>query len=155
MMRRLLSALAALAALVPGISTAQSTAQPVLPGILTTSGCPPGYTSCFIPYSNSNPLPVTATVAPTYYATYATTQVALTSGAATSLVAARASRGFLMICNTSTTDVYLGFTSGVTTSTGELLVGIKGACRPWQNYTGAVYGIDTSGTPTLTVSETY
>lgn len=38
---------------------AQSTAQPVLPGLLVTSGCPVGYTSCYLPYSNSNPLPVT------------------------------------------------------------------------------------------------
>ena len=38
---------------------AQSTADPVLPGMLVTSGCPGGKLSCFVPYSNSNPLPVT------------------------------------------------------------------------------------------------
>lgn len=43
---------------------AQSTATPVLPGSLTTSGCQPGFTSCYAPYSNANPLPVTATFAP-------------------------------------------------------------------------------------------
>lgn len=49
-------------ALVSGAATvahAQSTAQPVLPGMLVTTGCPPGYTSCYVPYSNTNPLPVT------------------------------------------------------------------------------------------------
>lgn len=38
---------------------AQSTAEPVLPGLLTTSGCPGNQPSCFVPYSVSNPLPVT------------------------------------------------------------------------------------------------
>jgi len=51
---------APLALLLWGASSAyaQSTAQPVTPGYLTTSGCPAGYTVCFVPYSNSNPLPV-------------------------------------------------------------------------------------------------
>lgn len=43
---------------------AQSTATPVLPGLLVTSGCPSGYTACYVPYSNSNPLPVSATITP-------------------------------------------------------------------------------------------
>lgn len=38
---------------------AQSTATPVLPGLLTTSGCPPATTVCYVPYSSSNPLAVT------------------------------------------------------------------------------------------------
>lgn len=38
---------------------AQSTANQTQPGYLTTSGCPNGLTSCFVPYSASNPLPVT------------------------------------------------------------------------------------------------
>lgn len=40
------------------LAYSQSTAQPVLPGILVTSGCPSGYLSCYVPYSGSNPLPV-------------------------------------------------------------------------------------------------
>lgn len=39
---------------------AQSTAQPVLPGFLTTTGCPSGSTVCYLPYSVTNPLPVTS-----------------------------------------------------------------------------------------------
>lgn len=49
-----------------GISAAyaQSTAQPVLPGSLTTSGCPGSISPCYLPYSNSNPLPVSASITP-------------------------------------------------------------------------------------------
>lgn len=39
---------------------AQSTAQQVQPGSLSTSGCPSSrLTPCFVPYSDTNPLPVT------------------------------------------------------------------------------------------------
>lgn len=37
---------------------AQSSAQPVTPGFLSTTGCSAGLTVCFLPYSNTNPLPV-------------------------------------------------------------------------------------------------
>ncbi len=39
---------------------AQSTATPVLPGFLTTTGCPSGQTVCYLPYSATNPLAVTS-----------------------------------------------------------------------------------------------
>jgi hypothetical protein len=51
--------LALLFLLVPTLALAQSTAQPVQPGSITTSGCPSGFLSCFSPYSGTNPLPVT------------------------------------------------------------------------------------------------
>lgn len=51
--------IALLLCLTPLTAYAQSTAEPVLPGLLTTSGCPGGQLSCFVPYSVSNPLPVT------------------------------------------------------------------------------------------------
>lgn len=57
--------------------------------------------------------------------TIATTQVAVTTTAA-QIVAARAGRGSVKIQNLGTTDIYLGNT-GVTTTTGDLLVGTKGA----------------------------
>lgn len=41
-----------------GVAYAQSTATPVIMGFLTTSGCPSGVSSCFIPYSATNPVPV-------------------------------------------------------------------------------------------------
>jgi hypothetical protein len=56
MTRRL--ALLALLAISPSIAFAQSTATPVLPGLLVTSGCLAPQTSCYVPYSNANPLPV-------------------------------------------------------------------------------------------------
>lgn len=57
--------------------------------------------------------------------TFATAQAAVTTTAA-QIVAARAGRGSVKIQNLGTTDIYLGNT-GVTTTTGDLLVGTKGA----------------------------
>lgn len=37
---------------------AQSTAEQEQPGFISTSGCPGGQLSCFVPYSASNPLPI-------------------------------------------------------------------------------------------------
>lgn len=58
--------LAAITAIVPLTALAQGTpgssAQPVLPGLLITSGCPGGANYCFVPYSVTNPLPVSASV---------------------------------------------------------------------------------------------
>jgi hypothetical protein len=60
MRRAIQLASAALAALaLSSIAHAQSTATPVLPGYLSTTGCSPGQTVCFMPYSTLNPLPVT------------------------------------------------------------------------------------------------
>lgn len=47
-----------------GTAQAQSTAAQVLPGSLTTSGCPGSISPCYLPYSNSNPLPVNASITP-------------------------------------------------------------------------------------------
>lgn len=43
-----------------GSAFADSTANQVTPGSLTISGCPGSELSCFIPYSNANPLPVSS-----------------------------------------------------------------------------------------------
>jgi hypothetical protein len=71
-----------------------------------------------------------------------TGQVAVT-GTATLIVAANASRSGIQIENLGTTDVWIGENSSVTTSTGHLLVGTKGASVSFST-TGAIYGI-TSG----------
>lgn len=56
-MRKYILALALV--LLGAVAHAQvSTADPVLMGFLTTSGCPGGQDVCFMPYSNANPLPV-------------------------------------------------------------------------------------------------
>lgn len=72
---------------------------------------------------------------------------------ATQIVASRTGRAYEIVTNTGTTDIYLGG-SGVTTSTGTLLVGIKGAsvAIPFQ---GALYGIVASGTANVTSAEVY
>ena len=83
---------------------------------------------------------------------YKTSQVSA-SGTATQLVAANSSRSGLQIINTGTTDVYLG-ESGVTTSTGHLLTGTKGASVSFTT-TQAVYGINSGGSQTVTILETF
>lgn len=51
--------LAFIISLFPVFAYAQSTAQQVQPGFISTSSCPGNSPSCFIPYSSANPLPVT------------------------------------------------------------------------------------------------
>jgi hypothetical protein len=53
-----------LALLLSAPAFGQSTATPVLPGLLTNTGCNPGSTYCWQPYSNTNPLPVTGSITP-------------------------------------------------------------------------------------------
>lgn len=101
--------------------------------------------------------PVTPANLPVGAATLATGQVSVAS-TATQIVGARTGvsgtgRVSLTICNTSTTAVYIG-TSGVTTSTGQFLVGIAGACLTLNTQT-AVYGIVSTGTETVSFSESY
>jgi hypothetical protein len=80
------------------------------------------------------------------------TQVTVT-GTATQLVAANASRSGFQVVNTSTTDVYLG-ESNVTTSTGHLLAGTKGASIGFAT-TQAVYGITSGASEVVTILETF
>lgn len=60
-MDRKIAVLFLCALLFPTLGFAQSTANQVLPGLLVSSPCPPGYTYCYAPYSNTNPLPVSGT----------------------------------------------------------------------------------------------
>ena len=50
--------LAALLLLISATAHAQSTAEQTVPGVLSTTGCPSGQTSCFLPLSSANPLPI-------------------------------------------------------------------------------------------------
>jgi hypothetical protein len=72
-----------------------------------------------------------------------TSQVSITS-TATAIVAARATRNSVKITNMGTTPIYLGFTSGVTVSTGDFLPGILGAFVVYPTQTG-VWGIVATG----------
>jgi hypothetical protein len=87
------------------------------------------------------------------YANLATAQVSV-AATATLIVAARAGRKEVTIINHGTTDLYLGSSSGVTTSTGQLLAGVKGE---GVTYSGgaAIYGIAASGSQTVSVAEVY
>ena len=48
--------------LIAGIAYAGSTATPILLGELSITGCPSGSTSCWVPISSTNPLPVQLTI---------------------------------------------------------------------------------------------
>ncbi len=69
------------------------------------------------------------------------------------IIDVRPARNEITIVNHGTTDVYLG-PSGVTVSTGVLLSGVKGASITLPVY-GAVYGIVSSGSQTVSYVETY
>lgn len=101
--------------------------------------------------SASNPLPVTASGG-SGSASIATAQVSV-AATATSVVAARTGRAAVTITNLGATDVYLGVT-GITTATGTLLPGVRGA-----NITiptsAAVFGIAATGTQSVSVLETF
>ena len=73
------------------------------------------------------------------FGAFQTGQVSVTS-AATQIVAANSSRSGISIVNLGTTDVYIGENANVTTSTGHLLTGTKGASVNFA-CTGAIYGI--------------
>lgn len=87
-----------------------------------------------------------------------TSQVSV-ANTATQIVAARigtsgTGRVAVTVVNTGAVAVYLGATSGVTTSTGTLLPAVAGASVTI-NTTSAVYGIVATGTETVTEFETY
>ena len=65
----------------------------------------------------------------------------------TLIVPAQPGRAGVIIENLGTTDVYIGV-SGVTTATGFLIPGTKGANVP-VTFTGAIYGITGGGSATL------
>lgn len=83
---------------------------------------------------------------------FSTGQVSLAS-TATQIVSSRSTRRSITIVNLSTTDMYIGG-SGVTTSTGQLLLGTKGAAITME-VVGAIYGIVATGTPSVSFEEEY
>jgi hypothetical protein len=111
------------------------------------------------PAAPASASPVTPSNQPVGAATIATNQVSVDTTVGGKLIVAQRAgvagtgRVSVDICNTSTTDVWLG-PSGVTVSNGHLLVGIKGACTTLKT-TAAVYGIVGSGTETVSFLENY
>jgi hypothetical protein len=86
------------------------------------------------------------------YANFTPTQTTV-SNTATLLEAARASRGGVTCIQLGALDVYLGG-SGVTTATGYLLPGVKGAAVSIPT-TSAVYGIVASSTQAVSCAEVF
>lgn len=104
-------------------------------------------------YGQLKVVPVgTLTVSNVGASNFVTGQVALSS-TATQIVSSRSTRRSITIVNLSTTDMYIG-SSGVTTSNGQLLLGVKGTAITLE-VIGAVYGIVTTGTPSVSYEEEY
>jgi hypothetical protein len=103
--------------------------------------------------TSSHPIYTTGGATNAGAANGATGQVSVTS-TATLVAASRTTRRSIKVTNTGTTDVYIGFTSGVTTSTGDLLVGAKGAFISIPT-TSAVYAIVASGSVSVSYVEAY
>ena len=82
---------------------------------------------------------------------FTTGQVSV-GASATLIVAANHDRSGLVITNLGTTDVYIGL-AGVTTSTGHLLPGTKGASVAFST-TLAVYGITGGGEQSVSYLQT-
>jgi hypothetical protein len=72
---------------------------------------------------------------------------------ATQITTARAGRQGIAVTNLGTVDVYIG-TSGVTTSNGDLLLGLKGASASYTT-SATIYCIVASGTQVITYAEVY
>lgn len=72
---------------------------------------------------------------------------------ATQIVGVRSTRRSVTVVNLGTTDIYIGDAS-VTTSTGQLLLGAKGAGVTLE-VVGAVYGIITTGSEGVSFEEEY
>ncbi len=85
-------------------------------------------------------------------ASIATSQVSV-AATATLVAAARATRNAVTVTNLGAVDVFCG-TAGVTTTTGTLLVGTKGAALTIPTIAD-VYCIVAAATQSVTVLETY
>lgn len=83
---------------------------------------------------------------------FQTSQISVT-GTATKLVSTNPNRSGFQVINLGTTDIYIGENATVTTSTGHLLVGTKGASISFAT-TGQVYGITGGGTQSVSILET-
>ena len=108
--------LAALIALLPAAAWAQSTAMPVLPGFLTTTGCKNGQSVCFVPSAG-----------PLAYSLSTSASVGTSSG---TLLAAGAANRALLICTlpASSANVWLNLTGGAAVASAGVAVPGGGGC---------------------------
>jgi hypothetical protein len=89
----------------------------------------------------------------TTHTAFTTTQATVTTTAAV-IVAARRGRDSVTLQNHGTTDVFIGATDDVTTLTGFLLPGTKGASITVPATTD-IYGIVGAGTQVISVLDTF
>lgn len=92
-------------------------------------------------------------VQPIGYINIGTNQVSV-GASATQIIAARVDRNTVTIVNHGSVDVYLGIDNTVTTSTGVLLPGVKGASISLP-VTTPVWGIVGAGSQTVSYLETW
>lgn len=83
-----------------------------------------------------------------------TAQVTVDSTGTTEIVGSNPTRQAVIITNLGTIDVYIGYASGVTTSTGDLLVGVKGAFVTIPT-TAELFGVVSSSSQAVSVMEIY
>ena len=95
---------------------AQSTAAQVLPGMLVTVGCPPGYTVCYVPYSSANPLPIGGTGVTSTN----NSGSIITGGTFQTLLAANAARKGCLIQNPTTATEPLYVSVAVATASASI-----------------------------------
>lgn len=116
---------------------AQSSATPSVMGYLSTTGCPPNVTTCFIQYSSANPLPVsgggsggaTPSIAATI--TDATSIIPIVSTAAENNHILKASAGVLYgayAANVTATAGWLIIVNQTTVPTTGALTGVVDFC---------------------------
>lgn len=110
-------------------------------------------------YTNGNPLAVRLTKSDGSYEPVGTSlnlahnQVTV-NATATLICAARTARKAITVVQHGSTTVYLGNTSGVTTSNGQLMIGTPGSAVTYF-YNGDIYGIASSGTDVVSYVEEY
>jgi len=132
---------------------AQSTANQVIPGYITTVGCPGSFTSCFVPYSASNPLPTTSTLAP--ISSTGTTSAATIGTASAQVIAASTVTTGYSICNVSVSAQVacrIGGTAAINTAGSYMLD--PGQClmnSPYILDTGVINCIASVASTPLTV----
>jgi hypothetical protein len=71
---------------------------------------------------------------------------------ATLIRSTNANRSAIVVVNHGSTNVFIGFTNAVTTSTGVMLVGIPGSSLTFQTRSD-IYGIAASGTQAISFYE--
>ena len=149
MKRFLKLAALAFALLIASPAFAQSTASQVITGYLTTSGCPTGFTSCFVQYGSSGPSSGTITTPLAVTTTNDSSTVTL-GGTFQSAIASSSTRKGCFIENptTATEPLYVFFGANGSATTANSISLAAGASVNCATQTGAVLTDNVSVTAT-------